>query len=342
MCFSRSGLKSRDHLVLTDNLDLLAVMEDGCVDLVYIDPPFGTGKRREGPETENGAAGYDDTINEPEEFVEWLAPRMRELWRVLSDNGSIVIHLDPRAVHHVRLWCDREFGVDRWENEIVWHYTGGGRSKARFSRKHDILLWYSKGDGRVFNIDAIREPYKPTSGYAKGGIVSRKGKKYMPHPEGTPADDVWGIPIVNPMSGERSAYPTQKPVKLLERVIAALSSPEAVVCDVFCGSGTTAVVCRTLGRSSICCDNNPDAIRATLERLASVGKAHPPAVLSHGLYRLPFAVPERAKSMAARFIREGLRLNDGVPAEILLPSWIQEESPAQPLRMSDIIIRVEG
>jgi len=272
---SRDSLLSRDHLVYADNLELLGMLPDGCVDLVYIDPPFGTGKRRESPKGDDGPGGYDDALDDPVEFTQWLAPRLAGLWRVLADSGSLVIHLDTRAVHHVRVWCDGEFGADRLENEIIWHYTGGGRSKKRFSRKHDVLLWYSKGDGRIFNIDAVREPYEPTSGYAKGGIVSKKGKKYMPNPKGKPVDDVWDIPIVNPLAKERTGYPTQKPMQLLERVIGALSVEWAVVADIFSGSGTTACASAKLGRRYICCDINPDAIAVTMERLEQMGAEEP-------------------------------------------------------------------
>ncbi len=272
---SRDVLVSRDHLVLGDNLDLLEILPDGSVDLVYIDPPFATGKRRESPQGADGPEGYDDSLDDPVEFTQWLAPRLKGLWRVLTDEGSLVIHLDTRAVHHVRVWCDGEFGPDRLENEIIWHNTGGGRSKRRFSRKHDVLLWYSKGDGRAFNIDAVREPYEPTSGYAKGGIVSKKGKKYMPNPKGKPVDDVWNIPMVNPLAKERTGYPTQKPVQLLERVISALSTEGGVVADIFSGSGTTACASAKLGRRFICCDNNPDAIEITTERLKEIGADEP-------------------------------------------------------------------
>lgn len=280
MVFNRRYLESEDHLILADNLDLLNVMHDGSVDLIYIDPPFATGRRRESSRNDSGVNGYDDNWTNPEEFVEWLAPRLEGLWRILSGHGNLVIHLDNRAIHYVRVWCDKNFGADRLENEIIWHYTGGGRSKKRFSRKHDVLLWYSKGPKRIFNIEAIREPYKPTSGYAKGGIVSKKGKKYMPHPDGTPVDDVWDIPIVNPMSTERTAYPTQKPLKLLERIIGALSDENSIVCDIFSGSGTTAIAARNLGRRFLVCDNNPDAINITMERFTGSGNSGPPSLIS--------------------------------------------------------------
>jgi DNA modification methylase len=294
MTFDRKSFDSNDHLILADNLDLLNVLHDGSVDLVYIDPPFATGKRRESPRNDSGLNGYDDYWTDPQEFVEWLAQRLTGLWRVLSSNGNLVIHLDNRAIHYVRVWCDKNYGVRHFENEIIWHYTGGGRSKKRFSRKHDVLLWYSKGPDRIFNIDAIREPYKPTSGYAKGGIVSKKGKKYMPNPDGTPVDDVWDIPIVNPMSEERTAYPTQKPLKLLERIIAALSDKNSIVCDIFCGSGTTAIAAGKLGRRFLMCDNNPDAIRVTWERLKEMDEGKSPAiVLSYGFDKNPIVVMEK-------------------------------------------------
>jgi DNA modification methylase len=337
--FNRQTLKSRDHVVLADNLDLLAAMDGGCVDLVYIDPPFGTGKYR----VSNGEEGFDDLLDDPGEFVEWLAPCLRQLWRALSEKGSIVIHLDPRTIHHVRLWCDVEFGKEHWENEIIWHYTGGGRSKARFSRKHDVILWYSKSVERAFNLDAVREPYKPTSGYAKGGIVSKAGKKYMPHPEGTPVDDVWDIPIVNPMASERTSYPTQKPVKLLERVVLGLSSPGDVVCDVFSGSGTTAVACREHGRSFICCDSNPDAIGVTMDRLGQVDpEGRSPAVISTGFYRLRVASVETATAAAGRFGREALRVEDCEKNEIVYPSWRRWDKIPEPLEKTDMLLRYQG
>ena len=338
MAFTRQALESRDHLVLADNLTLLSVLPDSSCDLVYIDPPFATGKRRESPQQKAGPEGFDDVWDSLEHFIQWLAPRLAGLWRILSDAGNLIIHLDTRAVHHVRLHCDREFGIEHWENEIIWHYTGGGRSKKRFSRKHDVLLWYSKGPDRAFNIDTIREPYKPTSGYARGGIVSKKGKKYLPHPEGTPADDVWDIPIVNPLASERTAYPTQKPLKLLERIIAALSSPGSIVCDVFSGSGTTALACRKLGRRFLCCDSNPSAIWVTLDRLREHDPiAQPPALLSQALYRLPAASADSLEGAADEFARDGLGIESPGTFSAIPAPWAKRRNPPPPLARGDSI-----
>jgi site-specific DNA-methyltransferase (adenine-specific) len=336
--FKRETFLSRDNLFLCDNLDLLNMIPDGCVDLVYIDPPFGTGKKRESSQTENKVEGYNDAISDPSEFIEWLAPRLIGLWRILQTNGSLIIHLDPRAVHHVRVWCDLQFGPEHWENEIIWHYTGGGRSKIRLSKKHDVLLWYSKSPSRVFNIDTIREPYKPTSGYAKGGITSRSGKKYLPNPDGTPADDVWDIPIINPMASERTPYPTQKPLKLLERIVSVFSTPGSLVCDIFSGSGTTAVASRILGRPFLGCDMNPDAIGVTLKRLSECTvDASPPALISHGFYRLPIASSKSAELVAETFCCSAIRMDLDSRCKVIHPSWNGEDDLPSPLSSSDTI-----
>jgi len=165
---------------------------------------------------------------------------------------------------------DETFGPERYLNEIIWHYTGGGRSTNYFSKKHDHVLWYAKGKSWTFNIDAIRVPYKETSGYAKGGIISASGKKYEPNPLGTPVDDVWDIPIINPLADERIGYPTQKPEILIERIIKASSDEGDLVADFFCGSGTLAAVAEKLGRKWICSDLGKFAIHTTRKRMIGV------------------------------------------------------------------------
>ena len=162
---------------------------------------------------------------------------------------------------------DQVFGFNHFQNEIIWHYTGGGRSKSYFSRKHDSIFLYAKSDSYTFNVDAIRVPYKETSGYAQSGITSAAGKKYMPNPLGTPMDDVWDIPIINPLSKERLGYPTQKPLVLLERILNASSNPGDVVLDAFCGCGTALVAAQKLKRKWIGIDISPTACRVMAQRL---------------------------------------------------------------------------
>ena len=173
-------------------------------------------------------------------YISYMAERLSVARQLLKSTGSLYLHCDPTASHYLKIVMDNIFGGKNFLNEIVWHYTGGGRSKRYFSKKHDVIFWYSKSeDNHIFNIDDVRVPYKETSGYAKGGITSKAGKHYMPHPEGTPIDSVWDIPIINPMSKERLGYPTQKPIALLEKIIQASSREGDLVLDPFCGCGTT-------------------------------------------------------------------------------------------------------
>ncbi|MGB6839080.1 MAG: DNA methyltransferase [Microgenomates group bacterium] len=263
-------------------------VKDESVDLIYLDPPFNKNvnynvlySEQDGSRSPAQVKVFEDTwtwdqtaVTAYEEIVEaggevsramqafrqllgnnnmlaylsMMAPRLVELWRVMKLTGSIYLHCDPTASHYLKLLMDAVFGPKHFQNEIVWHYTGGGRSKRYFSRKHDTLFWYCRGHPAVFNIDEVRVPYKKTSGYAKSGIVSKAGKRYLPHPKGTPVDDVWDIPIINPLAKERLGYPTQKPEALLERIIKASSNEGDIVLDPFCGCGTTIAVAHRLKR----------------------------------------------------------------------------------------------
>jgi len=254
------------RLVTGDNLPWLRSQPHSSADLILTDPPFGTGRaRRVG--TAAGGPEFADRWEDIAAYLEFLVPRLQAMHRLLKPDGSLVVHLDQRALHDVKLELDGIFGRRRLVNEIIWHYTGGGRAKRYFSRKHDTLLWYAKGSQWTFNVDAVRQPYAPTSGYARGGIVSRAGKHYGPHPAGTPRDDVWDIPIVNPLSPERCGYPTQKPLRLIEPLVLALSRPGDLVVDPFCGSGTTLVAAARHGRRWLGCDIAPAAIAIAKRRL---------------------------------------------------------------------------
>ena len=268
-------------LVQGDNLAWMRSLPEGVVDLVVTDPPFCTGRARRSPKGPQDPTlqsmrtlegRFDDEWTDPEAYRAFLRLRLEQIHRILTPTGSLVLHLDYRAVHWARFELDAVFGPKQFLNEIIWHYTGGGRARRYFSRKHDSLLWYAKGRRWTFHIDEVRQPYKPTSGYARSGIVSRAGKQYRPHPDGTPVDDVWEIPIINPLAKERTGYPTQKPETLLDRLIRALSSPGELVCDPFCGSGTTPVVAQRLRRRWWACDQDGDAIGLTRKRLAELGE----------------------------------------------------------------------
>jgi site-specific DNA-methyltransferase (adenine-specific) len=262
--------------VLADNLSVLQSMPDGCVDLVYIDPPFGTGQVRRlqairtgaGTRARTGFGGrryafevvssyrYADEMA-LEEYLGFLYARLVEVHRVLRASGSLYVHLDFHAVHYVRLLLDEVFGAEHFLNEVIWAYDFGGRARDRWPRKHDNILWYARSSRWTFNTaDIDRIPYM-----APGLVGPQKAAA------GKLPTDTWWLTIVPTSGPERTGYPTQKPVKLLERVIAASSNPGELVADFFCGSGTTGVAARNLGRRYLLVDDNPDAIRITSQRL---------------------------------------------------------------------------
>ena len=240
---------------LSDNLELMSEMQDNTVDLIYCDILYGTGRKFK---------DYQDLKPKREVIEEHYMPRIKEMHRVLKDTGSIYLQMDTKINHWLRCILDDVFGYDNLLAEIIWYYdNGGGRRKAFINKKHDVILTYSKTNNFIYN--AILEPYKETSGYAKGGIINN-GKKYMPKDEGKNADDVWLMPILNPMSKERIGYDTQKPKALIERIIKASSNEGDLVADLYAGSFTTAEVCKDLNRNFIGCDISEKAVAIGLER----------------------------------------------------------------------------
>ena len=254
-----------NKLIRGDMLHVASLLAPESFRLIYLDPPFLTGREQVGSKAH---LAYDDRWEgDLETYLPWLKERLRVVHGLLLADGSLVLHLDWRASHYARVMLDGIFGRQGFINEIIWHYTGGGRSKTRFSCKHDTLLWYSRSRRPVFNIDAIRVPYKKTSGYAKAGIVAASGRRYLPDPRGTPVDDVWDLPIINPLANERVGYPTQKPLALLTRLIEALTNPGELVGDFCCGSGTTLVAAQTLSRRWLGSDVSAAAVDCAASRL---------------------------------------------------------------------------
>jgi len=264
-CVSSDTRKLSGKLFHGDSLEVAALLPSNSFRLIYLDPPFLTGKLRSGPDERYSFP--DEWAGKINDYIPWLRERIRRFHDLLLPDGSLVLHLDWRVAHYAKVMLDEIFGYEHFMNEIIWHYTGGGRSKRRFSCKHDTLLWYAKGQQPVFNLEKIRVPYKQTSRYAHSGIVSAAGKLYMPNPKGTPVDDVWDLPIINPLSRERVGYPTQKPVALLERLVEALSNTGDLIADLFCGSGTTLVAAQKLARQWIGGDISPDAVSCARKRL---------------------------------------------------------------------------
>ena len=265
------------RVVLGEALDVLAGLPTGSVPLIYIDPPFGTGRVQRlrsirtgsGNRLRRGFAGrtyawevysdqsYRDDLPR-DAYIEFLRRHLREAHRVLAPAGSLYLHLDHRSVHQARLLLDGIFGPDRFLNEIIWAYDYGGRRRDRWPSKHDNILWYARGDTWTFNREDVdRIPYMAP------GLVGRAKAE-----RGKLPTDVWWLTIVPTRGHERTGYPTQKPERLLERIIRASSHPGDLVLDFFAGSGTTGAVARRLGRRYLLVDNNPEAVRIASGRLA--------------------------------------------------------------------------
>lgn len=269
----------RSIVILGENLTALSEIPDGSIPLIYIDPPFNTGQSQvrtstrverdaEGDRTGFGGQRYRTTITGShayedafDDYLAFLEPRLREGHRVLAPHGSLYVHLDQREVHYVKVLMDRIFGRDAFINEIIWAYDFGGRTKRRWPAKHDTILFYAKDAGRyVFNADEVdREPYM-----APGLVTPEKVAR------GKLPTDTWWHTIVSPTGAEKTGYPTQKPLGILKRIVAASSRPGDVVLDFFAGSGTTGAAAHELGRRFHLIDSNEAAFTVMQQRFSDV------------------------------------------------------------------------
>ncbi len=268
-----------NKVILGDNLGALQGMPSGSVQLIYIDPPFNTGKTQErralrtvrdeeGDRTGFGGHRYRSEhavsmayLDIHDDYLSFLEPRLQEARRVLAPNGSLYFHIDYREVHYCKVLLDSIFGRENFLNEIIWAYDYGGRTRKKWPPKHDNILLYAKdASDYTFNIDDMeRIPYMAPT--LVGPEKAARGK--LP-------TDVWWATIVSPTGKEKTGYPTQKPLSILSRIILASSSPGDTVLDFFAGSGTTGVAAHALGRHFILVDDNPDAIQVISKRLAGV------------------------------------------------------------------------
>ncbi|WP_439564522.1 DNA-methyltransferase [Microcella sp.] len=265
-----------DLLLHGDNFAAMAALPDASMQLVYLDPPFNTGRTqhrrttrstRDPEGTHLGFAGasytrtvealssYDDAFGD---YWGFLAPRLIEAHRVLRDDGTLYLHLDWREAHYAKVALDALFGRECFLNELIWAYDYGAKSRRRWPTKHDTILVYVKNPATYFfDSEAVdREPYM-----APGLVTAEKAAR------GKLPTDVWWHTIVPTNGGEKTGYPTQKPLGVLRRIVQASSREGDWVLDPFAGSGTTAAAARTLGRRTVSIDANPDAVRIASARL---------------------------------------------------------------------------
>ena len=268
-----------NRIYFGDNLPILRSLPAGCVDLIYIDPPFNSGKQQartqirtvrdpQGDRTGFQGSTYRTETLATRQYADWfedyesfIRPRLEEAYRLLAPHGSLYFHIDYREVHYCKIWLDALFGRECFLNEIIWAYDYGGKPKNRWPAKHDNILFYVKDPQQyTFNVEDIdREPYM-----APGLVGPEKAAR------GKLPTDTWWYTIVGTNSKERNGYPTQKPLGVLNRIVRASSNPGDVVMDFFAGSGTLGESCLQLGRQFWLVDNNPQALETMQRRFADV------------------------------------------------------------------------
>jgi site-specific DNA-methyltransferase (adenine-specific) len=272
------GFKAR--VVFGDNLAVLRNIPDTSINLIYIDPPFNTGKKQmrtrlHTVRNENGdrkgfkGQRYSTTVlgsrafsDQFDDYLAFLEPRLREAYRVLAADGSFYFHVDYREVHYCKILLDEIFGRENFLNEIIWAYDYGGRAKDRWPAKHDnILLYLKDNEHYTFNVGEIeRIPYM-----APGLVGEEKAAR------GKLPTDTWWHTIVSPTGKEKTGYPTQKPLGILRRIITASSKPNDLVLDFFAGSGTTGAAALELGRRFLLVDDNVEAMDVMKDRFKGKG-----------------------------------------------------------------------
>ena len=267
-----------NKVVFADNMDFLPTLEAESVDLIYVDPPFNTGKTQartqiktvqddeagdrvgfQGKKYKTVKVGTKAFADSFDDFLSFIEPRLIEAHRILKPNGSLFFHLDYREIHYSKILLDQIFGRESFINEIIWAYDYGGRSKKKWSAKHDNILWYAKDPNNyTYNFDEIdRIPYM-----APGLVGKEKAEK------GKTPTDVWWHTIVPTNGKERTGYPTQKPLGIIERIIKVHTRPGDLVMDFFAGSGTLGEAAAKLEREFLLIDRNPEAIEVMTQRLA--------------------------------------------------------------------------
>jgi DNA modification methylase len=250
---------------------------EGQIDLIYVDPPFLTGKAysaRVGADEDSRRPsewetirGYSDDWTSGAEYLSMLYARLKLMHQLLADTGTMYLHLDWHASAYARVMMDEIFGPDRLLNEIIWVYHGPSPIRSAFNRKHDTILAYTKSDHYTFNVDDVRIPYadstvKTFKSSPKAGFGKKPNLK-----QGKVPEDWWYFPVVARLHSERTGYPTQKPEALMERIILASSNPGDLVADFFCGAGTSLISAQRLGRHWLGCDHTSLAIQTSYRRL---------------------------------------------------------------------------
>ncbi len=349
-----------NRLFWGDNLHVMRQLPSESIDLIYIDPPFFSGRQY------NVIFGDQNELRSFSDIWEggmpgyliWLNARLYEMKRLLKKTGTIYVHCDWHASHYIKAEMDKIFGYESFLNEIIWAYRTGGTSKNHFSKKHDIVLWYSKGDKKTFN-QPKEKTYIPTLAnrtFAKEELGAKiddegcencglKGQWYKM----SIMRDVWEIQPLFRNSRERIGYPTQKPEELLERIINASSTETDVVADFFCGGGTTATVAQRLKRNWITCDQSRVAVAITSDRISQLVEKEvgslfqvPDFTVEHwGIYEVERLSKMPTDQFRAFVIRAFGAVPDSTSPNIhgmkgAIPVWVGEPSQRSQVSAKDV------
>ena len=351
-----------DKLFLGDNLPVMGHLLEqfrGKVDLVYIDPPFASRayyKRKVRLRGEGSAIPGDIAVDQrqygdvwsPGEYLQFMYDRLLLVRELLSDTGSVYLHCDWHSAAWLKLLMDEVFGPERFLNEVTWCYQGTGRPTAHFKRKHDSLLFYSKGSRWKFNARAVGTPFggkqlEKYTGRDENGIYKtyrhadgKVYRKYLREDEFLPRNDWWSDIFVIQDHAERVGYPTQKPEALIERILLASSDPGDLVLDCFMGSGTTQAVSMKLGRRFIGVDTNPVALHIATKRLLRERNSEE----SNGLeiYDLGLGAASSYSQAKVEFLDGRLVIEDFFPQTLLEKLFLRREDVDDWRRLADSVM----
>ena len=268
-----------NELIYGDCQIKLQTIDKNSIDLIYLDPPFFTQKKQVLKDKNNKEFSFDDTWENINSYKNYIKLRLIECKRVLKSTGSIFLHCDRTASHHLKIILDEVFGIKNFQSEIIWFYKRWSNSKKGLLNNHQVIFFYSKTSEFKFN--QIYTDYSPTTNLDQifqerirdenGKTIYKTRKdgsiKLLKEKKGVPLGDVWEIPYLNPKAKERTGYPTQKPILLLERIIMLSTNKGDIVLDPFCGSGTTLVSAKLLGRKFIGIDKDEEAIKLAKNRI---------------------------------------------------------------------------
>jgi len=272
-------------VILSDSLHVMEKMQDSTIDMIYLDPPFFTNRHHSAVNRDRTQKfTFSDVWNGLSEYAEFMEDRLKQIHRLLKDTGSIFVHCDKNSNFLLRVLLNETFGEDQFRSEIIWTYRRWSNSAKGLMPAHQTIFFYSKTEQFKFN--RIYCPYSETTnvdqilqlrardefGVSSYATNENGENVYGGIKKGVPLSDVWEIPFLNPKAKERTGYPTQKPVLLLERILEISTEPGDLVLDPFCGSGTTMVAAKILGRHSIGIDCSKEAVDLAQSRLVSLEK----------------------------------------------------------------------